>query len=103
MIKTSEEIEVLSEISKQLREEGSHKSLAATARDMSRGQFGNDQDDSIGAVKLMMDALAHMLVQSPLRPKCCASCELEYLRNQMQVLAYCYSGTVYEEKSDGKP
>lgn len=102
MQKTQAEIDTLAAINQQLRDEGAHEQIIATAEGLSKGQFGNDCDDKIGAVKLMMDALSFMLVRSPIRPTCCAMCEVEYIRNNLQVLALCYSGALADGKKKGK-
>ena len=96
MQKTQAEIDTLAAINQQLRDEGAHEQIIALAEGLTKGQFGNGNDDKVGAVKLMMDALALMLVRSPVRPKCCVMCEVEYIRNNLQVIALCYSGVLTE-------
>ena len=102
MQKTQAEIETLAAINQQLRQEGAHKQIIAIAESLAKGQFGGGKDDRVGAVKLVIDALALMLVRSPIRPTCCKMCEVEYIRNSLQVLALCYSGALGEEKNEGK-
>lgn len=104
MPSTQNKIDTLSEISQQLRDEGADEQIIAMAEGLAKGQFGSSRNDKIGAIKLMMDALAFMLVRSPMRPTCCAMCEVEYIRSSLQVLALCYSGAMSKEreKRDGK-
>ncbi|MBN2759493.1 MAG: hypothetical protein JXQ79_03250 [Rhodobacteraceae bacterium] len=100
MSKTSQEIDALCIINQKLRDEGAHTQLADMAKSMAKGQFGNARYDKIGATKIMIDAVVHMLIESPIRPKCCLVCDLGFLQKHLQVVAIEYTGQILGQSDD---
>lgn len=101
MQKTQAEIDTLSAINQQLRDEGALQQIIDLAEGLAKGRFGSERDDKIGAIKLITDALAFMIARSPFRPTCCVTCQMKHIETHLQVLAICYSEVVAQEKGKG--
>ena len=107
MALTQQQVKSLAMVSEQLRQEGAEQQIIDLAFDLTRKQYPDAEHDHLGAIKLVMDALALMLTKSPQRPDCCAMCELSFIQNSLQALALSYSRSSVEQRegkdSDPKP
>ena len=101
MALTQKQAESLAMVSEQLRQEGAEQRIIDLAFDQTRKQYPDATHDHLGAIKLVMDALALMLTKSPQRPDCCVRCEFSFIQNSLQALALSYARSSAEQR-EGK-
>ncbi|MGP9790659.1 hypothetical protein [Roseinatronobacter sp. NSM] len=95
---SDDKIKALSIVSQQLREEGAEQKIADMALAITKGQYPDEDHDNMGAIKLLVDTAAMMMVDAPNRPKCCQFCELKFIANHLQAMSLAYSRARDEKK-----
>ena len=101
MALSDQELETLSSISVQLREEGAEQALIKLALSLTKGQYRNADADHLGAMQLVAGAFAEMMMDAPTRPKCCVLHEAGFIQNMLQAVAMHYSRVRAERAAKG--
>ena len=99
MALSEQELETLSSISMQLREEGGEKALIELALSLTKGQYRDADESHLGAMQLMAGAYAEMMMDAPNRPTCCVPHEVGFIQNMLQGVAMHYSRVFNERKA----
>lgn len=99
MALSDQELETLSSISQQLRDEGGERALIDLAPSLTKGQYRNADESYLGAMQLMAGAYAELMMDSPTRPKCCILHEMSFVQDMLQGVALHYS-RVHAERMD---
>ena len=101
MALSEQELETLSSISVQLREEGAEKEIIALAMSLTKGQYRDADESYLGAMQLVAGAFAEMMMDAPTRPKCCVLHEAGFIQNMLQAVAMHYSRVRAERMAKG--
>ena len=96
---SEQELETLSSIAQQLRDEGGGRALIDLALSLTKGQYRNADESYLGAMQLMAGAYAELMMDSPTRPKCCILHEMSFVQDMLQCVALHYS-RVHAERMD---